>query len=155
MSIASTIFPPAAALLGALFGGGASLAAAVYKERMQHRLQRVTAEVTRREAVYADFVMSASHFFLSAYIRDDIALNGDEQRLIGLINRMRLFAPEEVLASAEAVLKSIVDIYLKPRIELRHLAIKVLAEGPPVDPLLPFSLVCRSDLDGLRGSTVS
>lgn len=154
MTIASTIFAPAAALLGALVGGGASLAAAVYKERMQHRLQRVTAEVTRRETVYADFVMSASHLLLSAYTRDDIALNGDEQRLIGLINRMRLFASEEVLASAEAVLKAIVDIYLKPRVELRQLAMKALAEGPPVDPLLPFSLVCRSDLDSLRGSTL-
>lgn len=153
MSMASTIFTPAAALLGALVGGGVSLAATVYKERMQHRLQRVTAEVTRREAVYADFVMSASHLFLSAYVRDDIALNGDEQRLIGLINRMRLFAPQEVLASAEAVLKSIVNIYLKPRVELRQLAIEALAEGPRPDPLLPFSLICRSDLDGLRDST--
>ena len=97
--------------------------------------------------------MSASHLFLSAYTRDDIALNGDEQRLIGLINRMRLFASEEVLASAEAVFQAIVNIYLKPRVELRQLAIKSLTEGPPVDPLLPFSQVCRSDLDGLRGST--
>jgi hypothetical protein len=152
VSIVPAVFAPAAALLGALVGGGVSLAATIYKERMQHRLQRLTAEVARREAVYADFVMSASHLFLSAYTRDDIALNGDEQRLIGLINRMRLFAPKEVLASAEAVLKSIVDIYLKPRVELRQLAIKALAEGPPVDPLLPFSLICRSDLDGLRGS---
>jgi hypothetical protein len=154
MHIASTILTPAAALMGALIGGGASLAAAIYKERMQHRLQRVTAEITRREAVYADFVMSASHLILSARIRDDIALNGDEQRLIGLINRMRLFATQEVLASAEAVFKSIVDISLKPRVELRQLAIEALADGPLPDPLLPFSSVCRNDLENVRNSTL-
>jgi hypothetical protein len=154
MYFAPTMLTPAAALMGALVGGGASLTAAIYKERMQHRLQRVTAEVTRRETVYADFVMSASHLLLSAHIRDDIALNGDEQRLIGLINRMRLFAPQEVLASAEAVLKSILGIYLKPKVELRQLAIEALADGPFPDPLLPFSSVCRRDLDNVRSSTV-
>lgn len=154
MYIAPTFLAPAAALMGALFGGGASLTAAIYKERMQHRLQRVTAEVTRRETVYADFVMSASHLLLSAHVRDDIALNGDEQRLIGLINRMRLFAPQEVLDSAETVLKSILDIYLKPKVELRQLVVEALAEGPFPDPLLPFSFVCRKDLDNVRSSTV-
>ena len=154
MYISPTLLTPAAALVGALVGGGASLAATIYKERMQYRLQRVTAEVTRRETVYADFVMSASQLLLSAHIRDDIALDGDEQRLIGLINRMRLFAPQEVLASAEAVLKSILGIYLKPRIELRQLAIEALADKPLPDPLLPFSSVCRRDLDNVRSSTV-
>ncbi|HUE63527.1 MAG TPA: hypothetical protein VMO78_04035 [Rhizomicrobium sp.] len=154
MYIATTMLTPAVALVGALAGGGASLTAAIYKERMQHRLQRVTAEVTRRETVYADFVMSASHLLLSAHIRDDIALNGDEQRLIGLINRMRLFAPQEVLASAESVLKSILAVYLKPKVELRQLVIETLADGPFPDPLLPFSSVCRRDLDNVRSSTV-
>ena len=153
MFIVPTFLTPAAALIGALVGGSASLAAAIYKERVQYRIQRVTAEVTRREAVYADFVMSASRMLLNAHLRDDIALDGEEQRLVGLINRMRLFAPQEVLASAEAVLKAIVDIYLKPRVDLRELAIQMLAEGPRGDPLLPFSSVCRNDLENVRRLT--
>ena len=148
MHIDFTVLTPAAALVG----GSASLIAAIYTQRTQHRLHRVTAEITRRETVYADFVMSASHLLLNAHILDDIALNGDEQRLIGLINRMRLFAPQEVLACAEAVLKTILDTYLKPKVELRQLAIEALAEGPRLDPLLPFSLVCRHDLDHVRKS---
>jgi hypothetical protein len=96
--------------------------------------------------------MSASHLFLNAHILDEIALNGDEQRLIGLINRMRLFASQEVLVCAEAVLKTLLNTYLKPRVELRQLAIEALAEGPRLDPLLPFSLVCRGDLDHVRNS---
>ena len=148
MNIDIAVLTPAAALLG----GSASLVAAIYTQRSRHRAQLVSAEITRRETVYADFVMSASHLFLNARILDEIALNGDEQRLVGLINRMRLFAPQEVLACADAVLKTILDTYLKPRVELRQLAIEALAQGPRADPLLPFSLVCRNDLDHVRNS---
>ncbi|HWX89663.1 MAG TPA: hypothetical protein VNY75_05115 [Rhizomicrobium sp.] len=148
MNIDFAVLTPAAALIG----GGASLIAAVYTQRTQQRLQRVTAEIARRETVYAEFVMSASHLLLNAHILDDIALNGDEQRLIGLMNRMRLFAPEKVLVCADAVLKTILNTYLKPKIELRQLAIDALAEGSRLDPLLPFSLVCRDDLDHVRKS---
>jgi hypothetical protein len=151
--VVPTLLTPAAALIGAIVGGSASLAAAIYKDRAQYRLQRVTAEVTRRETVYADFVMSASRMLLNAHVRDDIALDGEEQRLVGLINRMRLFAPQEVLASAETVLKAIVNIYLKPRVDLRQLATDVLTDGTPGDPLLPFSSVCRQDLENVRRST--
>jgi hypothetical protein len=50
------------------------------------------------------------------------------------------------------VLKTILNTYLKPKVELRQLAIEALAEGPRLDPLLPFSLVCRVDLDDVRKS---
>jgi len=128
--IVPTFLTPAAALVGALVGGSASLAAAIYKERAQYRLQRVTAEVSRRETVYADFVMSASRMLLNAHLRDDIALDGEEQRLVGLINRMRLFAPQEVLASAETALRAIVDIYLKPSVDL-PVAVSDVNQGLP------------------------
>jgi hypothetical protein len=150
MHIEPSLISPISALFGALAGGSASLAAAVYTQRVQNRLQRVAAEVAKREAVYADFVMQASQLLLDAYVRDEIALNGDEQRLVGLINRMRLFAPQEVIAGAETVLKAIVDILLKPRVELRQLAMDAVSQGITSDPLLPFSSVCRFDLDKVR-----
>ena len=135
------------ALLGAMIGGGASLIGAVYTQRHQDRLQRAASEIAKREAVYAEFVMSASNLLLKAYIHDGIALGGDEQRLIGLINRMRLFASPEVVSGAEAVLRAIVDISLKPSVELRQLALEALSKSLDPDPLLAFSLICRVDLD--------
>jgi len=92
------------ALVGALIGGGASLAAAIYTQRNQDRLQRVVRETTKREQVYADFIMAASELLLNAYGSDGVALNGDEQHLIGLANRMRLFAPPNVIDEAERVI---------------------------------------------------
>src|SRR5262245_50184239 len=90
-----------AALIGALVGGGASLTAAIYTQRYQDRLQRIGREITKREAVYADFIMSASKLLLNAYVHEGISIGGDEQHLIGLANRMRLFAPQKVIQEAE------------------------------------------------------
>jgi hypothetical protein len=77
---------------------------------MQDRLQRMAGEVAKRETVYADFAMNASNMLLNAFVHDEISLGGDEQRLIGLINRIRLFAPPDVVRGAEGVLRAIVEI---------------------------------------------
>jgi hypothetical protein len=138
------------AILGGLLGGSASLIAAIYTQRNQKRLHRAASEVTKRETVYADFVMHASNLLLNAYVSDEFALGRDEQRLIGLINSMRLFAPSEVIAGAEAVLSAIVEIKLKPSIELRRLATNALSRNLDPDPILAFSLICRADLSRVR-----
>ena len=154
MTVDAAILSPVSALLGALIGGGASLSAAIYTQRYQNRLQRIAGEVTKREAVYADFVMSASNLLLDAFIHDEFSPNGDEQRLIGLVNRMRLFAPTNVVSGAEAVLRAIVEIALNPSIELRQLAKEALSKSPVPDPLLAFSEICRADLDSVRRSAL-
>jgi hypothetical protein len=74
--------------------------------------------------------------------------------LIGLINRMRLFASPEVVSAAEAVLRSIVEIYLEPSIELRRLAKEALSKNLDPDPLKTFSRVCRADLDSTSAATM-
>jgi len=147
MHIDPALLGPVSALCGALLGGSASFAAAMYTQRAQQRLQRIASEVTKREKVYAEFVMRASNLLLNAYIRDELALGSDEQRLIGLINRMRLFASATVVATAEAVLRRIVEISLRPSIELRQLATEALSKGLEPDPLVEFSVICRADLD--------
>jgi len=139
-------------LAGALIGGGASLAVAVYNQRAEERLQRVANEIERREKVYTDFLEKASKVLLNAYTHDGIALGSDEQHLIGLINRMRLFAPPQVVSGAEAVVRALVEISLQPSIELRQLATRALAESPEPDPFLQFSVICRRDLDAIRGT---
>ena len=154
LHIDPTLLGPVSALLGAIVGGGASLVAAIYTQRCQDRLQRVAREVEKREAVYADFVMHASNLLLTAYTRDEIVLGGDEPRLIGLINRMRLFASPDVVGGAEKVLRVIVEISLKPSIELRQLAKEALSKSLDPDPLLAFSSTCRADLDNVRRTTV-
>ena len=152
MSIDPALLSSAAGLAGALIGGGASLAVAVYTQRYQERLQRIAHEVSKRETVYAEFMMDASNLLLNAYVQDQekAALQGDEQRLIGLIHRMRLFAPAEVIGEAEAVLKAIIEILLKPGVGLAQLAKNALSRSPDPDPFLRFCRVCRDDLEDIR-----
>jgi hypothetical protein len=150
MNIEPALLISVSALLGALMGGGASLAAAIYTQRCQQRVQDVAREITKRETVYADFIMTASNLLLNAYVQDKLALSGDEQRLIGLLNRMRLFAPPNVVDEAEAVLKAIIEISLKPGVDVGQLARAALSDGLDPDPLLAFSLACRADLDRVR-----
>jgi len=150
MTIGPAIVSPLAALFGTLVGGITTFLAAVYTQRRQDRLQRIASEAAKRESVYADFVTHASNMLLNAYVHDDIVLTGDEQRLIGLINRMRFFAPARVVETAEGVLRAITEIALKPSIELRKLATEAVSKKLDPDPLLTFSLVCREDLDDVR-----
>ena len=154
MAVDPTLLSPISALLGALVGGGASLLGTIYTQRSQDRVQRVASKIAKRETVYADFVMSASNLLLNAYTHDEIALSGDEQRMIGLINRMRLFAPTDVVDGAEAVLRAIVEISLKPSVELRQLAKEALSKSLDPDPLLAFSSICRADLDNVHRTIV-
>ena len=150
MSIDQPILNSLAILLGALAGGAASLLGAIYTQHQQHRILRVASEKTKRETVYAEFVVSASNLLLSAYTRDDIQLSGEEQRLIGLINRMRLFAPAHVVEEAETVLRAIVEVLLQPSVELRQLAKDALSKRLEPDPLLAFSSICRAELQTLH-----
>ena len=154
MHIDPALLSSVSALFGALIGGGASLLVAIYTQRSQDRVQRVASEISKWETVYAEFLMSASNLLLNAYTHDDISLGGDEQRLIGLINRMRLFAPTDVVNGAEAVLRAIVEILLKPNIELRQLAKEALSKSLDPDPLLAFSSICRADLDNVHRTVV-
>jgi hypothetical protein len=156
MSIDASLLGPVSALAGALIGGGTSLIVAIYTQRGQDRLQRVANEVAKRETVYADFLFHASNLLLRAYTHDNdkIELSGDEQRLIGLVNRMRLFARPNVIGAAEAVLRTLIEISLKPRVELRQLLTEALSRSLDPDPLVEFSVVCRADLDNVRRTMV-
>jgi hypothetical protein len=154
MSIEPALLSPISALLGALIGGGASLSAAVYTQKSHDRLQRIAGEIAKRESVYADFIMTASNMLIYALTHDDFSPGGDEQRLIGLVNRMRLFAPSAVVGGAEAVMKAILEVALKPSVELRQLANDALSRSPFPDPLLAFSELCRRDLDAVARGAV-
>jgi hypothetical protein len=150
MAIDPAIISSTSALLGALAGGGASLAAAVYTQRYQDRLQRIARESTKREAVYAEFIMTASAALLNAYGEEGLTLGLDKQQLVGVLQRIRLFAPPAVVVEADNVLHSIMEIALQPVVDLRAVTAAELAERRETNILEAFSTVCRSDLDDLH-----
>ena len=102
----------------------------------------------RREQVYAYFIVSASKLLLNAYVHDGVTLTDDGQRLAGLLSRMRLFAPPTVIDEAEAVIRGLVEISLKPSVEFPKVAAELFKDRQS-DLLLQFSLACRADLDNV------
>jgi hypothetical protein len=68
--------------------------------------------------------------------------------MVGLINPMRLFAPTEVVDGAEAVVRPIVEILLKPSIEVRQLAKEALSKHLDPDPI-GKSRACRDREDAV------
>jgi len=148
MHIDPALLSALSALVGALTGGTASLLAAIYTQRHQDRLQRLGREATKREQVYADFIMTASKLLLNAYVHDGATLTTDGQQLAGLLNRMRLFAPPNVIDEAEAVIRRIVEISLKPSMEFPKVAAELFNDRQS-DRLLQFSVACRADLDSV------
>jgi hypothetical protein len=59
------------------------------------------------------------------------------------------FVPRNVLDEAEAIIRGLIELSLKPRMDLRKIATEELSEHPDPDLLLPFSVACRADLDNL------
>ena len=51
MNVDPAILSSVSALVGAVIGGGASLCAAIYTQRYQNRLQRVTGEMVKGETI--------------------------------------------------------------------------------------------------------
>jgi hypothetical protein len=64
---------------------------------------------------------------------------------------MRFFASSAVVERAEAVIKAILQIALKPGVDLRQLAKDAFSSNlPEPDPLMKFSQICRADLDNVH-----
>jgi hypothetical protein len=122
---------------------------AVYTQRHQDRYQQIAQEINKREEVYAAFIACASTLLIKAHLRDGVALDGDEQKLVGLINRMRLLASPQVIAAAE-VLRTLIEISLRPAVDPTQFVRDALAKRPDPDPFRAFSVICRADLDGLH-----
>ena len=78
--------------------------------------------------------------------------NDRDRRLKGV--GIVLGSTPDIVGGAEKVLRVIVEILLKPSIELRQLAKDALSKGLDPDPLLAFSSTCRADLDNVRRTTV-
>jgi hypothetical protein len=97
--------------------------------------------------------MQASNLLLNAYTRNANVLGGRSAP------PDRAYQPHEAVCSAldrwrnGKVLRVIVEIALKPSIELGQLVKEALSKSLDPDPLLAFSSTCRADLDNVRRTT--
>ena len=143
-----------AAIMGALVGGLASLASTWVSERSRHKRDLLQREITKRETTYSDFIDHASKLYVTSATHN--VKNGDANleselagavSLYGIASRIRLFASDRVIEEAEAVLDLILIQFGAENISVEELREKKLNER---DPLKPFSVSCRRELQDLH-----
>jgi hypothetical protein len=142
------ILPATAGLLGSLVGGVSTFAASWLTQRGQLRLQTLVQQATKREALYAEFIVEASKRVAEAWSHQ--AENPEAfAGLYSAIERMRLTSSAEVISAAEAVITEIAEAYAAPDLTFDDLR-RSLRGGEFRDPLRKFSEVCRAELHAVR-----
>ena len=154
------------AILGSAVGGCASIATAWITHRTQVQRELMRTELSRREQLYAEFIAECSRLFIDAL---DHALDHPEKLLqaYAILNRIRLFSPESVLAAAERTVRQAVTTYLEPNLTIEEIHAHIARDVDPlraardvdssragrkVDPLHAFSEAARADLRALQAS---
>lgn len=137
----------AAAVLGSLVGGSATIATAWITQANVNRRDLVLREARRRERLYEEFIGVATTLAIDAYTH---ALDAPERLLpaYALANRMRLASSDAVVEAAERAVARIADQYFARNLPVDEL--RALAGTPDANPLREFSDACRAELARLR-----
>ena len=138
--------PAVAALCGSVVGALGSSIGTWIAQRQRAQRELLAKKLFHREQLYSDFISETARAYADA-VQHTFQ---DPSRLIpsyALLSRMRLSSPMNVIESAERVLQTILDAYLKPNLSLEE--IHALATER-TDPLRDFSSICRRELDNVE-----
>jgi hypothetical protein len=143
----TAIISAAAAVLGSLVGGMATIAATWVTQKSLSTREIIRTEVGKREALYGEFISECSKLVIDAFVH---TLERPETLLpaYALLNRIRLAASDSVLAEAERLLDRIKDQYFSRNLSLEEL--RALDPRERLDFLKPFGDACRVELNSIR-----
>ncbi|HSU75552.1 MAG TPA: hypothetical protein VLI89_00685 [Burkholderiales bacterium] len=134
-----------AALAGSAIGGFTSLAASWLTHHVQFSAQERSASRARREELYKDFIEEASRRYADAYVHETSDVS-NLVTLYALVSRMRVLSSRAVVASADHVVRTIIETYLAPNKTFRD--VTEIVDKDSLNPLREFSDACRQDLRG-------
>jgi hypothetical protein len=136
-----------AALAGSIIGGLTTGLTTWLNQRAQAKAGHLAHELSRREALYKDFIIAASKVYGDAMVSDEPRI----QELIDLyamISRMRVMSSARTIASAEQIMLTTLDTYFAPNKTIRDLR-EMMRSGTGIDPLRDFSEAAREELMAL------
>jgi hypothetical protein len=131
-----------AALCGSVIGALASFATTWLTQHHQDERRRHSQENARRERIFGEFIDLSSKAFVDALLQTSIE---DPARLIPLyatIGKLRLFASDRTIETAEKVVSQIIETHYQPKFDLQTKP----ALGPKFDILHEFTKSCRAEL---------
>ena len=130
------------ALGGSIVGGLISSTTTWLSQRAQVRAGRLEHELSRREQLYKDFIISASKAYGDAMVRNEPEISVIVD-LYAMVSIMRIVSAPRTLACAESVMHDTAQTYFEPNITALELHQQV-KEGKEIDPLKEFSEAARA-----------
>ena len=132
-----------AAAVGSTVGAAASVMTTWINQHKQTIRELTQLRLRERESLYGEFITEASRLAVDAVSH---SLDTLEKLVIlyGVMGRIRLVSSGEVLAEAEKCCRRIVELYARPNLSIEHVGASF--DPDELDPLKPFSSVCRAEL---------
>ena len=132
-----------AALAGSTIGGLTSLTASWLTQHVQFQAQQRASDLSRRQELYKAFIEEAARWHADAFAHDtaDVA---NLVNLYALVSRMRVLSSPQIVASADHVIRMIIETYLAPNKTFHD--VRDILENEAMHPLRAFSNACREEL---------
>ncbi len=131
------------ALAGSVIGGMISGVTTWLSQRSQARAAELTREMSRRDELYADFIVAASKAYGEALMSNQPQVQ-ELITLYAMVSRMRVMSSPQIVASAEKIMSTTVDTYFAPNVTIRDLH-ELIKSGKEMDPLRDFSEAAREE----------
>jgi hypothetical protein len=137
------------ALAGSVIGGLTSGFAAWLNQHSETRANRLAQDLSRRQELYKEFILTASKAYGVALISDEPQVQ-ELVELYAMVSRMRVLSAPKTIICADKVMRVTIDTYYTPNRTLREVN-ELLKSGNGVDPLREFSEAAREELQELLG----
>lgn len=132
-----------AALGGSVIGATTPVLSNFVLQRSLTQRELTNREIAQREELYSEFIRQGTSCYAKALSQNLQAID-EIVSMYALVNRIRLFASEDVLKAAEAFVTKVVETYDENNMSIDQ--IKTAALEGHVDPLNDFALKCRAEL---------
>jgi len=146
LSLSRESLPALAALCGSLVGALSSSVSTWITQSRQGRRDMLARKVFHREQLYTGFTNESARILVDA-LENNFK---DANKLIpayALHSRIRLSSSRDALASAETVVRRIINTYNEPNLTPEQIRSRAM-NGE--DPLKGSSEICRAELDSMQ-----
>src|SRR3954447_21839202 len=130
-SMDSTLTSVLAALSGSIIGASTPVLSNFVLQRSVAQRELTNREIAQREELYSEFIRQGTGCYAKA-LSQSLEKIDEIVAMYALVNRIRLFASEDVLKAAEAFVKKLVGTYGENNMSIDQ--IKAAALEQHVDP---------------------
>ena len=132
------------ALAGSVIGGLTTGFTTWLSQRSQARAGQIAHDLARREDLIRDFIVAASKTYGDAIVNSEPKMP-QLVDLYAMVSRMRVLSMPRSVASADIVMRAIIQTFFEPSQTISDLR-DVVKSGKGIDPLKDFSEAAREEL---------